>query len=65
MHGIIARLMVGKGFGFIRGTDGSERFFHRSSVLGAGFDSLREGQDVTFEDEASAKGPRATNVRAA
>jgi cold shock CspA family protein len=30
MHGIVVRLMADKGFGFIRGDDGTEYFFHRS-----------------------------------
>ena len=29
MDGVIKKLMADKGFGFIRGTDGVERFFHR------------------------------------
>jgi cold shock CspA family protein len=37
-------------------------FFHRSSVQGS-FDQLNEGQRVNFEEEPSAKGPRAGNVR--
>ena len=36
--------------------------FHRSSVHGS-FDELNEGQRVSFEEEPSAKGPRAGNVR--
>ena len=39
-----------------------EHFFHRSSVQGS-FDQLNEGQRVAFDEEPSAKGPRAGNVR--
>ena len=39
--GTIARLLIDKGFGFIRDEGGIEHFFHRSSVRGAVFDSLR------------------------
>jgi CspA family cold shock protein len=60
--GIIKRVVNDKGFGFIKGDDGREYFFHRSGTS-AMFESLREGQDVTFEEEPSAKGPRATDVR--
>ena len=44
--GTIARLLIDKGFGFIRDESGVEHFFHRSSVRGAVFELLREGQRV-------------------
>src|SRR6476660_35636 len=46
--GTIARLLIDKGFGFIRDEAGIEHFFHRSSVRGAVFELLREGQRVEF-----------------
>src|SRR6476619_7958445 len=61
--GTIARLLIDKGFGFIRDEGGIEHFFHRSSVRGAVFELLREGQRVEFTPEESAKGPRAGDVR--
>jgi CspA family cold shock protein len=61
--GTIARLLTDKGFGFIRDENGIEHFFHRSSVRGAIFELLREGQRVEFEPEDTGKGPRAGNVR--
>lgn len=48
-RGTIKKLISDRGFGFIAQEDGSEIFFHRSQVLGNGFDSLREGQAVTYE----------------
>ena len=36
--GTIARLLIDKGFGFIRDESGIEHFFHRSSVRGAVFE---------------------------
>ena len=60
--GTIKRLVRDRGFGFIRDDGGQEWFFHRSSVEGS-FDQLNEGQRVSFEEEPSAKGPRAGNVR--
>jgi CspA family cold shock protein len=60
--GTIKRLVRDRGFGFIRDEGGQEWFFHRSSVEGS-FDQLNEGQRVSFEEEPSAKGPRAGNVR--
>ena len=61
--GTIARLLIDKGFGFIRDESGLEHFFHRSSVQGAVFELLREGQRVDFIIEESQKGPRAGDVR--
>jgi CspA family cold shock protein len=61
--GTIARLLIDKGFGFIRDETGVEHFFHRSAVRGAVFELLREGQRVEFAVEESPKGPRAADVR--
>lgn len=61
--GTIARLLIDKGFGFIRDESGIEHFFHRSSVRGAVFELLREGQRVEFSPEDSQKGPRAGDIR--
>jgi CspA family cold shock protein len=60
--GTIKRIVRDRGFGFIRDEGGQEWFFHRSSVQG-NFDELNEGQRVSFDEEPSAKGPRAGNVR--
>jgi CspA family cold shock protein len=66
MNGTIKRLTPDRGFGFIRGEDGNEYFFHRSEVGGGlGFDELREGQRVTFEPRQADKGPRAAEIRPA
>lgn len=48
-HGTIKKLVSDRGFGFIAEEGGTEIFFHRSQVLEPGFDSLREGQAVTYE----------------
>lgn len=65
MEGTIKRLVRERGFGFIKASNGSgEFFFHRSSCVGTPYESLREGQHVTFEIEPSDKGPRAKDVEA-
>ena len=47
-QGTIKRLVSDRGFGFITQADGTEIFFHRSKVTGS-FDSLSEGQRVSYE----------------
>jgi len=65
IQGTIKRLVSEKGFGFVAAADGSEYFFHQSACTGAPFDSLSEGQAVTFERGQGPKGPRAEDVRPA
>jgi cold shock protein len=62
-NGTIKRLVRDRGFGFIRDDGGQEWFFHRSSVKAGSFETLNEGQRVSFDEEPSAKGPRAGNIR--
>jgi CspA family cold shock protein len=53
-----------KGYGFITPDDGSKDVFvHQTAIVAEGFRSLDEGSSVTYETEASDKGPKATNVR--
>ncbi len=54
-----------KGFGFITPADGQKDVFvHFSNVVGDGFKSLEEGQQVEFDLGEGRKGPEAQNVRA-
>jgi len=55
-----------KGFGFITPADGGKDLFvHHTSIMGAGFKTLSEGQQVTFTVEQGPKGPAAANVQPA
>jgi CspA family cold shock protein len=65
MTGKIKHLVSDKGFGFIVASNNVEYFFHSTACATEPFDSLREGQDVTFELGQGPKGPRAEKVRLA
>jgi cold shock protein len=55
-----------KGFGFISPEGGGKDVFvHISAVERAGWRTLNEGQRVSFETEADARGPKAINLKAA
>jgi CspA family cold shock protein len=64
--GTIKKVIADRGFGFITGEDGKDYFFHRDTLQPSlDFDRLQGGERVTFEIQASPKGPRATQVAAA
>ena len=60
-EGTIKKLISDKGFGFIQGEQG-ELFFHHSAVQGASFETLHEGQRVSYTEGRGPKGPRADSV---
>jgi CspA family cold shock protein len=51
-----------KGYGFITREEGPDVFVHHSSILGEGFKSLSEDQEVEFEVTQGQKGLQAQNV---
>ena len=55
--GTIARLLIDKGFGFIRDEGGTEHFFHRSAVRGQVFELLREGPARRVHRRGFRQGP--------
>jgi CspA family cold shock protein len=53
-----------KGFGFITPDGGGKDLFvHFSAIQGSGFKTLKEGQNVSFEETTGPKGPQANNIR--
>jgi len=61
-QGTIKKVIVDKGYGFIRGEQ-KEYFFHHSTLEGVQIEELQEGQTVEFEIGEGPKGPRAESVR--
>jgi len=63
-RGRIKKMVRDRGFGFIRGEDGKEVFFHRSGLGASDYDILNEGDNVEYVVQEGPRGPRAENVRA-
>ena len=51
-----------KGFGFITRESGDDVFVHFRSIVGNGYKTLTEGDNVQFDVEQGAKGLQALNV---
>jgi len=63
VKGRVKKLVPDRGFGFVRGDDGKEVFFHRSGLGANDYDSLSEGDVVEYVVQEGPRGPRAENVR--
>jgi CspA family cold shock protein len=70
-QGTIKKLVTERGFGFIlpegEPANGKDLFFHQSDVEGTTYETLREGERVTFEIGTDQRRgtPKATNVKVA
>jgi len=62
VKGMVKWFNDSKGYGFIQQTEGNDLFVHFSSILGEGFRTLQEGEEVEFELGESDFGLQATNV---
>jgi CspA family cold shock protein len=66
MIGTVKFFNTQKGFGFIAPEGGGKDVFvHMSAVEAAGMRSLAEGQRVSFDVQADAKGAKAVNLKSA
>ena len=66
MHeGRIDRVVVDRGFGFIRSPGMDDTFFHVRSLIDLDFDERLRDLRVEFDIEEGPQGPRAYRVRAA
>ena len=63
--GKIKKMVRDRGFGFIRGEDGKEVFFHRSGLNAGDYDGLNEGDFVEYVVQEGPRGARAEHVRQA
>lgn len=61
-HGTVAVLDKAAGYGRISTSDGRDIYFHRNSVLNAGFEALELGTEVRFAEELGEQGPQASSV---
>ncbi|MGI9279735.1 MULTISPECIES: cold-shock protein [unclassified Endozoicomonas] len=52
-----------KGFGFIAQENGPDVFAHFRQIVGDGFKTLTEGQQVEFRVTQGQKGPQAEDIR--
>ena len=64
MKGTIVRVLGDKMFGFIKGEDGQDYFFHQSALKNLEFNQRLEGISVEFEETEGPKGLRAEDVYA-
>jgi CspA family cold shock protein len=63
--GKIKKMVRDRGFGFIRGDDGKEVFFHRSGLNPGEYDGLNEGDYVEYVVQEGPRGARAEHVKQA
>ncbi len=61
-NGIVKWFSDKKGYGFIEREDGEDVFVHFSAINMPGFNTLAEGDRVTFDIEEGDRGPAAANV---
>jgi len=52
-----------KGYGFVSRNDGDDVFVHFTSIIGDGYRTLEEGEEVEFEITTSQKGLEAKEVK--
>ena len=61
-NGVVKWFSESKGYGFIEQENGPDVFVHHTGINGAGFKTLQEGAQVSFDITQGNKGPAATNV---
>ena len=62
MKGTVKWFNDAKGYGFIRQSGGDDVFVHFSSIVGDGFRTLAEGDEVEFDLQDTDRGLQAAKV---
>ena len=62
VYGTIKYISEERGFGFIKGDDSTDYFFHMAEIGSDFFYTLTKGDGVTFQSRPADKGPRAFAV---
>ncbi|HRX17324.1 MAG: cold shock domain-containing protein [Spirochaetes bacterium] len=60
--GVVKWFNEQKGFGFITKEGGDDIFVHHTGIVGEGFRTLNDGDNVEFDVEETEKGQRAVSV---
>ena len=62
MKGTVKWFNDAKGYGFITQPSGDDVFVHFSSIVGEGFRTLSEGEEVEFDLQQTERGLQAAKV---
>ena len=62
VQGTVKWFNAAKGFGFISREGGEDVFVHFKAIVGDGYKTLNEGDQVEFEVQQGPKGLQASNV---
>ncbi len=63
MNGKVKMFNKEKGYGFIKGEDGKDVFFHYSAIDMEGYKTAAVGEEVEYDLESSDRGLRANHVK--
>lgn len=63
MKGKVLKYISDKGYGFLRGDDGHDYFFHKSEIPNANRANLTQGQNVEFKSSSNDRGLLALRVK--
>lgn len=63
MKGTVKMFNKEKGYGFIRGEDGKDYFFHYSVLVMDDYKTAEKGENVEFDVQESDRGLRAKDVK--
>ena len=61
--GVVRHLVDQRGYGFISNSQGKDIFFHYSQLQGIAFQSLKQGQGVTYKVGLGEKGFVAKEIK--